>query len=304
MVVEPGEYRETLTLKSYIRVVSRVPRGAVIRLPGSASDVDAAIVARDVTDAALEGSASIGDAATPLGTGIAVTNSELSMSGVEITGAATAAVEVDATSRVRLVGSDIHDNPGAALVVRPGANATISHNVFMRNGSANAPDRVDRRGEQRSDIHGQRLPRDQPGHVRADRAMRAPRWPATTGSWTAARRAAASVHGPVAVEVTMTTVFHRVGAYEILHQVGSGGMAAVFLATDTRTNRQVALKLVSIEDDNDGRADHRGRAPGNEAAGSILPRQPVRARRSTSTAPRASTSSSRWSTWTARISPT
>jgi eukaryotic-like serine/threonine-protein kinase len=51
----------------------------------------------------------------------------------------------------------------------------------------------------------------------------------------------------------MTTVFHRVGAYEILHQVGSGGMAAVFLATDTRTNRQVALKLVSIEDDNDGR---------------------------------------------------
>ena len=51
----------------------------------------------------------------------------------------------------------------------------------------------------------------------------------------------------------MTTVFHRVGAYEILHQVGSGGMAAVFLATDTRTNRRVALKLVSIEDDNDGR---------------------------------------------------
>ena len=51
----------------------------------------------------------------------------------------------------------------------------------------------------------------------------------------------------------MTTVFHRVGAYKILHQVGSGGMAAVFLATDTRTNRRVALKLVSIEDDNDGR---------------------------------------------------
>ena len=51
----------------------------------------------------------------------------------------------------------------------------------------------------------------------------------------------------------MTTVFHRVGAYEILHQIGSGGMAVVFLATDTRTSRQVALKLVSIEDDRDGR---------------------------------------------------
>ena len=51
----------------------------------------------------------------------------------------------------------------------------------------------------------------------------------------------------------MTTVFHRVGDYEILHQIGSGGMAVVFLATDTRTNRRVALKLVSIEDDQDGR---------------------------------------------------
>ena len=51
----------------------------------------------------------------------------------------------------------------------------------------------------------------------------------------------------------MTTVFHRVGAYEILHQIGSGGMAVVFLATDTRNSRQVALKLVSVEDDRDGR---------------------------------------------------
>ncbi len=137
VIVEPGEYRETMMLKSYIRVVSRVPHGALIRLPGSASDVDAAIQARDVTDAAIEGFKVIGDAATPLGTGIAVTNSEVSMSGIEITGAATAAVEVDATSRVWLIGSDIHDNPGAALVLRPGANAAVSHNVFMRNGSAN-----------------------------------------------------------------------------------------------------------------------------------------------------------------------
>ena len=42
----------------------------------------------------------------------------------------------------------------------------------------------------------------------------------------------------------MATVFQRVGPYEILHEIGRGGMAAVFLATDTRTNRRVALKLV------------------------------------------------------------
>ena len=50
----------------------------------------------------------------------------------------------------------------------------------------------------------------------------------------------------------MTTVFHRVGRYEIHEQIGRGGMAVVFLATDTLTNQQVALKLVSIETDRDG----------------------------------------------------
>jgi eukaryotic-like serine/threonine-protein kinase len=50
----------------------------------------------------------------------------------------------------------------------------------------------------------------------------------------------------------MTTVFHRVGRYEIHEQIGRGGMAAVFLATDTATNQRIALKLVSIEADRDG----------------------------------------------------
>jgi serine/threonine protein kinase len=54
------------------------------------------------------------------------------------------------------------------------------------------------------------------------------------------------------LNVTITTVFHRVGRYEIHEQIGRGGMAAVFLATDTETNRKVALKLVTIETDRDG----------------------------------------------------
>jgi hypothetical protein len=50
----------------------------------------------------------------------------------------------------------------------------------------------------------------------------------------------------------MTTVFHSVGRYEIHDEIGRGGMAVVFRATDTEANRQVALKLVSIETDPDG----------------------------------------------------
>jgi tetratricopeptide (TPR) repeat protein/predicted Ser/Thr protein kinase len=51
----------------------------------------------------------------------------------------------------------------------------------------------------------------------------------------------------------MTTVFHRLGPFEILGQIGSGGMAQVFLAEDTRLGRRVALKLVQMTDDQLGR---------------------------------------------------
>jgi hypothetical protein len=43
----------------------------------------------------------------------------------------------------------------------------------------------------------------------------------------------------------MGTVFKRIGSYEIDHEIGRGGMASVLLASDTRTNLQVALRLVS-----------------------------------------------------------
>ncbi|MGH9239309.1 MAG: protein kinase domain-containing protein [Vicinamibacterales bacterium] len=47
----------------------------------------------------------------------------------------------------------------------------------------------------------------------------------------------------------MTTVFKQVGPYHILRQIGHGGMAVVFLALDTRSNRRVALKLVQRSGD-------------------------------------------------------
>jgi hypothetical protein len=89
-----------------------------------------------VADAALEGFRIVGDAATPLGTGVMARDSVLSISQVEITGAANAAIDVGRGSQVRIVAADIRDNPGSGLAVRSGASAAIAHSLFARNGTA------------------------------------------------------------------------------------------------------------------------------------------------------------------------
>ena len=134
VIVEPGEYRERLALRNGVRVVSRVPRESTIRLPGTASEGDPAVVADGVSGAELAGFRIVGDAATPLGTGIFAANSEVSIVDVEITGAANAAVDLRDGARLTLLASHIHDNPGTALAVRGGAQPRINQNVFSRNG--------------------------------------------------------------------------------------------------------------------------------------------------------------------------
>jgi hypothetical protein len=134
VVVEPGEYREAVSLPSHVRLVSRVPAGAILRLPASARETDAAAVATGVSGAALVGFRIVGDATTALGTGLLVQDSEVSVVDTEISGATNVAIDVVGTSHVEVLASNVHDNPGAALAVRSGASARITHNVFSRNG--------------------------------------------------------------------------------------------------------------------------------------------------------------------------
>ena len=51
----------------------------------------------------------------------------------------------------------------------------------------------------------------------------------------------------------MTTIFRQLGPYEIVREIGRGGMALVLLANDTRTDRPVALKLVPHGTDREAR---------------------------------------------------
>jgi hypothetical protein len=135
IVVAPGQYREMLMLKSHVRLVSEVRHGAVLRLPGSAPETAAAIVASDVQEAAVEGFRIVGDAATPLGTAVLMNGSTASLSQLSITGATRAAIDVGPRSRAAVTASDIQENAGAAIAVRSGGEAMLSHNVFSRNGA-------------------------------------------------------------------------------------------------------------------------------------------------------------------------
>ena len=59
-----------------------------------------------------------------------------------------------------------------------------------------------------------------------------------------------------------TAVFQHIGPFEVLREIGRGGMATVFLALDSRTRMQVALKLVAVGNDRESRdvleAEQRG----------------------------------------------
>jgi len=136
IIVEPGDYRERVTLNGNVRLVSRVPRGATIRLPATAADAhpEPAVVAAGSAGGELVGFRIVGDAGSPLGIGVFVAGSGLSLVDIDVSGASTAAIAFGRDSRATLVGSDVHDNPGAALDIRAGAAPRITHNVFKGNG--------------------------------------------------------------------------------------------------------------------------------------------------------------------------
>jgi PPM family protein phosphatase len=136
VVVEPGEYREQVTLVSGVRLKSRVPGGAVIRLPAAVPDTaeEPAVLARNVSGAEIVNFRISGDAATPLPVGILVQNSTVSILHVEISGATQAALEFAGGGASTLMASDIRDNAGAALVVRDGSSPRVANNSFARNG--------------------------------------------------------------------------------------------------------------------------------------------------------------------------
>jgi serine/threonine protein phosphatase PrpC len=133
--VAPGEYRETIQLRSGVDLVSRVPRGAVI-LPPAGSAVPA-VSAQGVDDARFTGFRIAGDPQTPqtsLQVGLRLASSVVEVEGVEITGAVAAGIDVSGDDRSTVRASFLHDNPGGGVLVAGNASPTLVNNLIARNG--------------------------------------------------------------------------------------------------------------------------------------------------------------------------
>lgn len=136
--VAPGEYREAVTLREGVALVSATPRGAVILPPvvpdpgtdaPAAPAAPAAITARGVR-ARISGFRISG---SPVG--LRLEDSHIEATELEILGAAEAGIEIAGADRSAITTCYVHDNPGAGIVVSGGAAPQIRQNLITANGT-------------------------------------------------------------------------------------------------------------------------------------------------------------------------
>jgi serine/threonine protein phosphatase PrpC len=129
--VEPGDYREAIALRDGVDLVSRVPRGAVLRAPQGAT---IPVVSARGVKARLAGFRIAGNATTPLTVGLRLDGAQVQATGLEVLGATEAGIEIAGEDRSTIETSYVHDNAGAGVVVADGAAPQIRQNLIARNG--------------------------------------------------------------------------------------------------------------------------------------------------------------------------
>ena len=131
--VAPGEYLGPFELKNGVSLVSTTPRAAVIRLPQGTAEP--AVTAEGVRDARLSGFRIEGNAQGPLEIGLRLADAALLVENVEISGAATAGLELAGADRSEVREAYVHDNPGTGIIVRDQAASRLHQNLVLRNGA-------------------------------------------------------------------------------------------------------------------------------------------------------------------------
>jgi PPM family protein phosphatase len=128
VVVAPGTYPEQLRLRSDVAVISERPREAVLQTSG------VAVVADNVRSARIEGFRIISDEGQPLSVGLQITDSDVEVIDMEISGAHTAGIEILGASSGTFRANNVSGNAGTGVAIRDNAKPRFVHNVITSNG--------------------------------------------------------------------------------------------------------------------------------------------------------------------------
>jgi parallel beta-helix repeat protein len=136
VVVDPGEYRESIRLPEGVSLVSATPGKAILRPSPEATAGTPVITVQGVHGAHLSGFRIEGNAQAPLAVGIRLSGSEVEVDNVQIAGATAAGIESTAGDRSTVRESYVHDNAGAGIVVSGGSAPKLNENLISKNGRA------------------------------------------------------------------------------------------------------------------------------------------------------------------------
>lgn len=141
VLVHPGRYRETVRLEAAVTLVAATPGAAVIepRTGDEGSGPLAAIVAEDIGSGRVAGLAVAPGPGGALDFGIVIRRAAISAENLDLRGARSAGVVIEEAPGAVLVGSHVHDNPGAGIVVRGAGSPLLVHNRVSGNGHGAPP---------------------------------------------------------------------------------------------------------------------------------------------------------------------
>lgn len=138
VAVHPGRYAEAVRLEDGVTLMSVIPGGARIAAPPPAdgSSPVAALVAEGIGAGRITGFAIAGEASAPIDYGIVIRRSVVTIENVDVSGAKVAGVSIEDAAGSAVIGSHVHDNPGAGITVKGAGAPTLVQNRVEHNGDS------------------------------------------------------------------------------------------------------------------------------------------------------------------------
>jgi parallel beta-helix repeat protein len=132
--VGDGNYEESIRLKEAVDLSARSPGRVIIHITHGLPDSDAAIIAENVRAASISGIAVQVEPNAKLPFGVRISNSYMSLSNLEVSGAIRAGILVDGNSACTIAGNYVHGNLGPGFLIAGEASPFLVGNVIYANG--------------------------------------------------------------------------------------------------------------------------------------------------------------------------